>query len=89
MGSILFEYDDETIIGYYNIDDRKISAIDRVTAFTPGAIFRDLTERRYVMDDGTYCWQECCSTEMCKKCLRLNNGETDYLDNTFLEGAEE
>lgn len=85
MGCIYFGYDDETIIGYSNIDDRVLSAIDGVTSFVQGAIPRDLTERRYVLESGEYCWQECCETEMCKECARLNNGRMDYFDNTFTD----
>ena len=85
MANIVFEYDDNTIIEYSNIDDRVINSIDKVVSFMPFAIPRDLTERGYVLESGEYCWQECCSTDMCKECARLNNGRMDYFDNTFAE----
>lgn len=34
-------------------------------------------------DDDKYCWQVCCSTEMCGECKRLNNGTVDFFDDTF------
>ena len=41
--------------------------------------------RTSTSDDDKYCWQECCETEMCKECARLNNGRMDYFDNTFID----
>lgn len=34
----------------------------------------------YIVDD-EYCWQKCCSIEMCGECERLHNGSIDYFDS--------
>lgn len=34
----------------------------------------------FIVDD-EYCWQKCCSTEMCGECKRLHNGSIDYFDS--------
>ena len=31
--------------------------------------------------DKEYCWQECASTEHCKECSRLGNGDIDYFES--------
>lgn len=31
--------------------------------------------------DKEYCWQECASTEHCKECSRLGNGDNDYFES--------
>ena len=34
-----------------------------------------------VMIDGEYCFQSCGCTEMCGKCSRIANGDTDYYES--------
>ena len=34
-----------------------------------------------VIIDEQYCWQTCGSTEHCKECRRLSNGDIDYYEN--------
>lgn len=34
-----------------------------------------------VVINGQYCWQTCGSTEHCKECRRLSNGDIDYYEN--------
>ena len=38
-------------------------------------------EQYYVMIDGEYCFQSCGCTEMCGKCSRIANGDTDYYES--------
>ena len=33
-----------------------------------------------VLENGEYCWQECCSTEHCKECKWLGNGDTIWFE---------
>ena len=38
-------------------------------------------EQYNVMIDGEYCFQSCGCTEMCGKCSRIANGDTDYYES--------
>ena len=33
-----------------------------------------------VLENGEYCWQECCATEHCKECKCLGNGDTIWFE---------
>lgn len=33
-----------------------------------------------VLENGEYCWQECCATEHCKECKWLGNGDTIWFE---------
>ena len=33
-----------------------------------------------VLENGEYCWQECCETEHCKECKWLGNGDTIWFE---------
>ncbi len=48
-----------------------------------GEIVKDLSEEHNnkLLIDGEYCWQTCGSTEHCKECRRLSNGDIDYYEN--------
>lgn len=40
-----------------------------------------IAKQRNVIIDGKYCFQSCACTEMCDKCARLGNGDTDYYED--------
>lgn len=33
-----------------------------------------------ILENGEYCWQECCETEKCKECKWLGNGDTIWFE---------
>lgn len=44
-------------------------------------IVKQEAEQYNVMIDGEYCFQSCGCTEMCGKCSRIANGDTDYYES--------
>ena len=44
-------------------------------------IVKQEAELYNVMIDGEYCFQSCGCTEMCGKCSRIANGDTDYYES--------
>lgn len=40
-----------------------------------------------ILENGEYCWQECCETEHCKECKWLGNGDTTWFEQ-MQKGAE-
>ena len=55
---------------------------ERVSAFSRAIeIVKQEAEQYNVMIDGEYCFQSCGCTEMCGKCSRIANGDTDYYES--------
>ncbi len=72
-------YDKKTI-AFMNKYGRGIGFISKNKAIE---IVNQLAEeyKDKVMIDGQYCFQTCVCTEMCDKCNRLCNGDTDYYES--------
>ena len=55
---------------------------ERVSAFSRAIeIVKQEADQYNVMIDGEYCFQSCGCTEMCGKCSRIANGDTDYYES--------
>lgn len=57
--------------------------MEKFSVFRIKEIVNQLAEeyKSKVMIDGQYCFQTCVCTEMCGKCNRLCNGDTDYYES--------
>ena len=73
----------EKLIG--RLEEQKTDAIDK---WDGGASHKAYSKAIEIVNqlaeeykDKEYCWQECASTENCKECSRLGNGDIDYFES--------